>query len=331
MIGYHAATVAPQKPAAALCQPTPGTPCAGADFVCKGLAGWKCNYGPGVETANGVLLGDETLCDGFDGNCNGTTDESFGVGATCDNNKLGACRDAGVIACDPTDTGKVRCDLTPLPNAVPGSPKAEACNGVDDDCDGVVDEDIVDDMVKVGAIFVDRYEASRPDATAASPGLLENRACVKVGVLPWTQASFAEASAACAGRGARLCTSAELVAACEGGTAGKAYPYGASYNPVACNGEDYDGVAGGVDDDIVQPTGLSSCKSSGDIYDLSGNVAEWTSTVTGNTGAPQNLSIYITKGGSFLTPANGLTCQFDLSRSTSNAITTSLGFRCCKN
>jgi formylglycine-generating enzyme required for sulfatase activity len=220
-----------------------------------------------------------------------------------------------------------------LPNAVPGAPSAETCNGVDDNCDGSVDEGIVDDMVKVtvggSSFFVDRYESSRPDATSASAGVLESRACVKPGVLPWTQASFAEANAACLARGARLCTSTELQSACEL-AATKTYPYGSSYDPNGCNGEDYDGVPGGQDDDVVLPTGaLATCQSGG-VYDLSGNVAEWTSTLTGNTGAPANLSIYVTKGGSYLTPQSGLTCQFNLSRATSNAITPSLGFRCCK-
>jgi hypothetical protein len=331
------AVIAAQKPPTALCYPTPGTPCAGADFQCVGLAGWKCNYGPAVEvTASGTLAQVETKCDGVDGNCNGQVDEAFSdLGTACDNGLLGACRDVGQRVCDPGDITATKCDLSVLPDPVPGAPSAELCNGVDDDCNGVTDDGIVDDMALVtvagGSFLIDRYEASRTDATALSPGLNESRRCVVAGRIPWTFTTQAEAAAACASTGARLCTGAEMQAACESATQ-KAYPYGVSYQPLTCNGLDFDGVPGGADDDILIATGApatSSCATALGVHDLSGNAAEWTSTVTGNTGAPQNLSIFLTKGGSYKTPALGLTCQFSLSRLASNAILPDLGFRCC--
>ena len=333
-----AAVIAAQKPIQALCYPAAGTPCAGADFVCLGQTGWKCNYGPGVEvSASGTLAFVESKCDGVDGNCNGQVDEAFAdLGTECDNGLLGACRDSGKRICDPMDVTQTVCDLTPLPNPTPGSPSAEACNGLDDDCDGLVDDSIVDDMVVVTvgmtSFSIDRYEASRPDATSSNAGLKESRRCVKPNVLPWTKATQAEALAACQSTGARLCTANEIVAACAG-AAGNAYPYGATYQPLTCNGLDYDGVPGGANDNVLVPTGaaaLPMCATPLGIYDLSGNAAEWTSTVTGTTGAPLNLSIYVAKGGSYLSPSAGLTCQFDLSRYASNAILPELGFRCCK-
>jgi hypothetical protein len=332
-----AAVIAAQKPPTALCYPTPGTPCAGADFQCKGAIGWRCNYGPAVEVAaNGTLAVVETKCDGVDGNCNGQIDEAFSdLGTACDNGLFGACRDVGQRVCDPGDITATTCDLSVLPDAVPGAPSAELCNNVDDDCNGVVDDGIVDDMALVsvagGSFLIDRYEASRPDATAQSPGLNESRRCVVPGRIPWTLTTHAEAAAACAATGARLCTGAEMQSACEG-AAQSAYPYGASYQPLTCNGLDFDGVPGGTDDDVLIPTGAAAtnaCATPLNVHDLSGNAAEWTSTVTGNTGAPQNLSIYLTKGGSYKTPALGLTCQFSLSRLASNAILPDLGFRCC--
>jgi hypothetical protein len=334
-----AGKIAGQKPSASLCYPKAGTPCAGADFVCKGASGWKCNYGPGVEvSANGTLAVVESKCDGVDGNCNGQIDEAFAdLGTECDNGKKGACRDAGKRICDPNDNTQTTCNLAVLPDPVPGAPSMETCNGVDDDCNGTVDDGITDDMVlvTVGAtkFYIDRYEASRPDATGSDAGLLESRRCVKPAVLPWTYTTEAEAAAACQSTGARLCTETEMMLACAG-TAMNAYPYGASYQPNTCNGLDYDGIPGGTNDNVLVPTGsaaLSSCASSFNVYDLSGNAAEWTSTVTGNTGAPQNLNIYVAKGGSYLTPALGLTCQFNLSRYAANAILPELGFRCCKN
>ena len=329
--------IAAQKPPTALCYPKPGSPCAGADFQCVGAGGWKCSYGPSVEVnAGGTLAVVETKCDGVDGNCNGQVDEAFSdLGSACDNGSLGACRDVGQRICDPADVTTTTCDLSVLPDPVPGAPSAEACNAVDDDCDGLIDDGIADDMVMVsgsGAPFlIDRYEASRSDATALSPGLNESRRCVVPGRIPWTFTTQAEAAAACAATGARLCTGVEIQTACES-TAPKAYPYGATYLPLTCNGLDFDGIPGGANDDILLATGaaaLSGCATALGIHDLSGNASEWTSTVTGNTGAPQNLSIYMTKGGSYKTPALGLTCQFTLSRFASNAILPELGFRCC--
>ena len=331
------AVIMAQKPPAAGCNPKINTPCAGADFACTGAMGWRCQYGAGVEVdGNGQLVVVETKCDGVDGNCNGQVDEAFpDVGTACDNGLLGACRDVGQRICDPANTAQTLCDLSVLPDPIPGAPMAETCNGVDDDCNGMVDDGIVDDVVMVTAgatsFFIDRYEASRPDATAMSPGLDETRRCVTPGVLPWTFSTQAEAAAACAATGARLCTSAEVQAACEG-AAQTAYPYGASYQPLTCNGLDFDGMPGGVNDDVLLATGDAStamCTTATGIHDLSGNAAEWTSTTTGNTGPPQNLAIYIAKGGSYKTPEIGLTCQFTLSRYASNAILPDLGFRCC--
>lgn len=328
------AVIAGQKPSSALCYPAAGTPCAGADFVCTGTNGWRCDYGVGVEVdAQGKLAASESKCDGIDGNCNGQVDESFsGLNTSCDNGEMGACRDVGRMVCDPDDASKLYCDLSFLPDAVPGAPlAAELCNGADDDCDGLIDEDIVDDMVKVDAgglsFYIDRFEASRPDATEYSPGLMEERRCVKENVLPWTFTPYGEAKAACEATGARLCTADEMTLACQG-AAGSAYPYGASYDKNACNGLDFAPLG----DEGLLPTGapeLNMCVSAPyGVHDLSGNAAEWTSTTTGTVGS---LNIYIGKGGSYRTPGVGLTCGFNMSRFASNAILAELGFRCCKD
>jgi hypothetical protein len=73
------------------------------------------------------------ICDGKDNNCDGNTDEGDpGGGGACDTGQLGACK-AGVQHCS---AGALQC--APL-----NLPKVELCNGVDDDCDGTIDDGTV--------------------------------------------------------------------------------------------------------------------------------------------------------------------------------------------
>ena len=339
----NADLIAPNKPADTFCNKTAGTPCESATITCQGALGWRCGYKDGAEVdANGDLLGNETKCDGKDGNCNGQIDEPFSdLGTSCDNGKQGACRDAGKRACDPADASKTRCDFKPLPDPVPGAPFAkEECNGIDDDCNGEVDEGLVFDMVEIdnGTLhfFVDRFEASRPDATDKSGGENEDRACVREKVLPWVSANYAEAKAACEAAGRRLCTAEELRLVCEGiGMTKRIYPYGDTYGGSTCNGLDNDGIVTGgveVDDNVLLLTGSSVQCKTGDsqVFDLAGNAAEWTSTKTGSTGGTTPQDIHQLHGGSFLSPELGTRCAFDLARLSTNAIVDSVGFRCCR-
>ncbi|MGK0361850.1 MAG: hypothetical protein ACI9U2_004168, partial [Bradymonadia bacterium] len=69
--------------------------------------------------------------EGVDDDCDGRVDEAaVDAGRPCVRG-VGACAVEGRRACQ---DGSIICDATP------GMPGAEACNGVDDDCDGVTDE-----------------------------------------------------------------------------------------------------------------------------------------------------------------------------------------------
>jgi hypothetical protein len=71
-------------------------------------------------------------CDGIDNNCDGVTDEGFNVGAACANG-VGACQVMSTTVCSASFVDVV-CGGTP------GAPKPETCNGIDDDCNGRVDD-----------------------------------------------------------------------------------------------------------------------------------------------------------------------------------------------
>ncbi len=72
-------------------------------------------------------------CNGADDDCDGETDEGLAVGEPCAAG-FGLCQRPGRIVCVPA--GEATCDAQAADLA-----RAETCDGVDEDCDGRVDED----------------------------------------------------------------------------------------------------------------------------------------------------------------------------------------------
>ena len=87
-------------------------------------------YGTDCNVADPQIHPDRSddSCDGVDQNCNGANDEGYlEHQSSCG---VGACASLGVARCQ---NGVVN------DTCVPGAPSTETCNGIDDNCDGTVD------------------------------------------------------------------------------------------------------------------------------------------------------------------------------------------------
>jgi hypothetical protein len=90
-------------------------------------AGGDCD-----DTNPAINPGAIERCDKIDNNCNGQVDEGFGVGVACTNG-VGACQATGTTVCSASFVDVV-C------GAMPGKPQPEVCDGIDNDCNGRVDD-----------------------------------------------------------------------------------------------------------------------------------------------------------------------------------------------
>ena len=183
----------------------------------------------------------------------------------------------------------------------------------------VVDGDQVvtcpEEMVAVaGAFCVDRWEASRPDATADHEGEDGGRATSRPGVLPWRlDDDNATAAAACEAAGKRLCSPFEWQTACHG-EAFSVYGYGDTYEPTTCNGIDTFDPAS---PHLAPTQSFPGCTNGAGIYDMNGNLWEH---VAGGDGT-------LVRGGAFNCIDSMTLHRCDYV--PGSWVPSALGFRCC--
>lgn len=198
------------------------------------------------------------------------------------------------------------------------------------------------DMVAVGTICVDRFEASRTDATETDQGKNEEKALSVPGVMPWmvnpvTDEHFETFKKACEASGKRLCRNNEWTATCQGPET-LTYSWGENFERNICNNVDTFCDEHCEENEIsegecntfpncgydyycfkVVATGIfENCTNYNGIHDINGNVWEITDNGDG----------YSVKGGAFncSNAQERLKCSYSAGWTKLYA-----GFRCCKD
>ncbi len=239
--------------------------------VCQETGLTSCESGQEVDSCEpGTAAADDATCDGLDNDCDGQVDEDFVVSSsTCG---VGACSSTGTVTCV---AGVLSDSCEPAP---PGDSDA-ICDGLDNDCDGSVDEDYVavSTACGVGACaatgITSCEQGSVVDSCASGSPASADATCdgVDDDCDGESDEDFvAEATScgvgACAASGATACVNGEVQNSCSPGQA-------AAFD-TTCDGVD-DDCNGEVDEDyVVQTTscGVGACENNGSTDCVAGVV-----------------------------------------------------------
>lgn len=146
------------------CVNTGGAPCGPGNTSCQ-IQSCTCNgtecwwdldgsYATGCEYQCKLTNGGVEICDGIDNDCDGKIDafDSLAgdpdIGVPCYGGTEGQCGAPAYVGATICAAGQVQCDGVNV--VVPGE-LPEVCDGVDNDCDGSVDENAVDAGTQCGA------------------------------------------------------------------------------------------------------------------------------------------------------------------------------------
>ena len=86
-----------------------------------------------------VFDGANESCNSVDDDCDTQTDETFTQLGTVCTPGVGECQTMGVVVCDESDATRTMC------SEVAGTPAMETLDGLDNDCDGEIDEQLMTD------------------------------------------------------------------------------------------------------------------------------------------------------------------------------------------
>ncbi len=242
-----------------------GEPCAVGVGACRreGRMRWEPDGGE-WECGDVEGAASHEVSNGLDDDCDGEIDEGVvGDGDPCEAGR-GRCLREGVLFCSGEEP--LACD------AVAGDPRVERCDGVDDDCDGTVDERVsglgAGCAVGVGACLREGVQVCRGDGLVcdATPGDEAAEICnsedddwdgASDEGVPGVGAPCVVGVGACARGGERFCDGQAVVCDAIAGEAGDEICNGEDDD---CDGEIDDGVAGVGEACFV---GEGDCRSEG--------------------------------------------------------------------
>ncbi|MFT3841637.1 MAG: putative metal-binding motif-containing protein [Myxococcaceae bacterium] len=128
--------------------------------------GGACSTGQsGVCAAGTLTCGSGTIscvrnvapstekCDNLDNDCNGQTDETWPTKGQPCTAGMGVCMRDGGFVCT-ADQLNIAC------SANPGNPTAAACDGLDNDCDGITDEPVITSTDNVSSAYFNDVEVA---------------------------------------------------------------------------------------------------------------------------------------------------------------------------